>query len=1034
MKYAKLLKIAAIAMVAACGSALAEPVDAEAAKEAVAGWVNLGEALGGEMSSGPESAATYTGTDGKGQFHVVALADGGYVVTSSDDELNPIIAYSRTGTFDPNPANPLFALLSADAAALADSLASTANTASGSGRRMLAASSSSDNASRWRRLRAAAAPSSRPRLRASVSNPPDLRVDSFVQSKWGQTTAKGYKYYNYYTPGTYCGCVATAGAQAMRYFEWPTTAVQAQTFTCAINSVDTDLTMKGGIYDWGHMPFDPKNTTYAETNAISTGKLTYDIGVTVGMNYKSQSSGAFTGDLAVSLKDVFGYSNAIYKYKSTGLDFGLFKTNVLSNLDAKRPVVVGIAEGTDSNAAGHAIVADGYGYSSDNNTLYIHFNMGWEGSNDTWYTPTYFQAGGWTFTTIRCIIFNVFTTETALSSIASGRVLDQDGKPVAGATVTAKYNNSTSATATTDSNGVYALILPPTSPARTYKVSASLTGYTTEECNVKASQTTSDYKNADGTSIITTGTTSNSYDNDMTIIDMDTLTPAATPVINPKSGTMFFSLQQKVVISCETEGAEIHYTTDGSEPTLENGSVYTGPFAISQSCTVKARAYAIGKKPESAVATATYVRSQILGANFVQNQSLAAGGSQTVSLPIVGDYTVSFSYSGSGEIQLIKDGVTNVVATVASSGATNLTWTADAVGEWELRWAGGASVSNLSVSIPATEENVKRYWVYETPYTFGSTGTWTGARDEAKGLLGKDGCNAYASKSSPAGRIVTYTAKVNLDSGEDLLDMSEDTKAAVGLRTVNNVTTFALLTKSEGNNEWVDVQAEGVTAQSNTEYTITFTLDCTNRTYSASVDVNGTATPLALNGTNNFAFAGNATPVSGAVEFMDCNNATMLVGSYDDIAGFVPEDVVKLKGDDIVELTDDQAEWLNAMDNYDVVCAKLKEMTAEKFEEAWLLNLDLTADSPALVSFSIAGIDVTDEYVEVSIALERNGVMEDAKINGVLQLYGGEELGDLTPLTATPVGADDFGSESTAVLRYPRSGPARFFRAVISAP
>ena len=900
--FGKLRKIATIALVAAAGSALAEPVDAEAAKEAVAGWVNLREALGGDMTSGPESAATYAGADGKGQFHVVALADGGYVVTSSDDELNPIIAYSRTGTFDPNPANPLFALLSADAAALADSLASTANAASGSGGRRLAASSSSaasGNASRWQRLRAAAAPSSRQRLRASVSNPSDLRVDSFVQSKWGQTTAKGYKYYNYYTPGTYCGCVATAGAQAMRYFEWPTTAVQAQTFTCAINSVDTDLTMKGGIYDWSHMPFDPKNTTYAETNAISTGKLTYDIGVTVGMNYKTQSSGSFTGDLAVSLKDVFGYSNAIYKYKSKGLDFGLFKTNVLSNLNAKRPVVVGIAEGTDSNAAGHAIVADGYGYSSDNNTLYIHFNMGWEGSNDTWYTPTYFQAGGWTFTTIRCIIFNVFTTETALSSIVSGRVLDQDGKPVAGATVKAEYDNLTKATATTDSNGVYALILPPTSSARTYKVSASLTGYTTAECNVKASQTTSDYKNAEGTSIITTGTTSNTYDNDLTITDMDTLIAAATPVFEPGSGTMFFSVQQKVAISCATEGAEIRYTTDGSEPTMENGTVYSGPFVIEQSCTVKARAYAIGKRPESAVATATYVRSAIVGANFVQDAAPAAGTSQTVSLPVVGDYSVSFSYSGTAghygesvELRLVREGVTNVVATVAASGAgtfsTNLTWTADTAGDWELYLYGAngsssVALSGLSISIPATEDNLKRYWVYETPFTFGATGTWAEAPATADGLLDEKGDNEFTPTTSPAGRTVIYTAQVSLDAGEDLHE-DANAKAAVGMRTVNNAPTFALLTKSAGTNAWVDVSANALGApQANVEYTIVFYLDCTNRTYKASVVVDGKPRTLfAANGRKRFAFAGTATPVAGKVEFSDCKGATKLTGEYSD--------------------------------------------------------------------------------------------------------------------------------------------------------
>ncbi len=40
------------------------------------------------------------------------------------------------------------------------------------------------------------------------------------------------------------------------------------------------------------------------------------------------------------------------------------------------------------------------------------------------------------------------------------------------------------------------------------------------------------------------------------------------PVITPESGTTFDSALT-VTISCPTEGATIHYTTDGSEPTQD---------------------------------------------------------------------------------------------------------------------------------------------------------------------------------------------------------------------------------------------------------------------------------------------------------------------------------------------------------------------------------------------------------------------------------------------------------------------------------
>ncbi len=60
------------------------------------------------------------------------------------------------------------------------------------------------------------------------------------------------------------------------------------------------------------------------------------------------------------------------------------------------------------------------------------------------------------------------------------------------------------------------------------------------------------------------------------------------PVITPVSGTIFDS-SLTVTMSCPSEGATIHYTTDGSEPTLES-PVYKR-FRISGRTTVKARAF-----------------------------------------------------------------------------------------------------------------------------------------------------------------------------------------------------------------------------------------------------------------------------------------------------------------------------------------------------------------------------------------------------------------------------------------------------------
>ena len=65
------------------------------------------------------------------------------------------------------------------------------------------------------------------------------------------------------------------------------------------------------------------------------------------------------------------------------------------------------------------------------------------------------------------------------------------------------------------------------------------------------------------------------------------------PVISLASGT--YSGTQEVTITCATPGAAIYYTTDGSEPSANNGTLYDGnAISISESVTLKAVAVSNG--------------------------------------------------------------------------------------------------------------------------------------------------------------------------------------------------------------------------------------------------------------------------------------------------------------------------------------------------------------------------------------------------------------------------------------------------------
>ncbi len=77
----------------------------------------------------------------------------------------------------------------------------------------------------------------------------------------------------------------------------------------------------------------------------------------------------------------------------------------------------------------------------------------------------------------------------------------------------------------------------------------------------------------------------------------------ATPVISPNGGEV--ESGTAISISCNTDGATIYYTLDGTTPSASNGAKYTTPFALTANATVSAIAILDGFN-DSEVATATF--------------------------------------------------------------------------------------------------------------------------------------------------------------------------------------------------------------------------------------------------------------------------------------------------------------------------------------------------------------------------------------------------------------------------------------------
>ncbi|MDA7888914.1 chitobiase/beta-hexosaminidase C-terminal domain-containing protein [Akkermansiaceae bacterium] len=68
----------------------------------------------------------------------------------------------------------------------------------------------------------------------------------------------------------------------------------------------------------------------------------------------------------------------------------------------------------------------------------------------------------------------------------------------------------------------------------------------------------------------------------------------------------YYTAPFDVTISTDTIGTTIRYTTDGTIPTLSNGSTYSAPINIATTTVLRARAYKTGQQ-ETDVDTQSYI-------------------------------------------------------------------------------------------------------------------------------------------------------------------------------------------------------------------------------------------------------------------------------------------------------------------------------------------------------------------------------------------------------------------------------------------
>lgn len=348
-----------------------------------------------------------TSAQTENQYYVYENENGeGWVIISANDAVRPILAYSETGHFpiENMPSNLRKWM------GKYDKFIKRIETDN--------VEASEETQALWDELRQDIR-----RAQAAVV------VGPLIKTKWDQDTP-----FNHFCPGyssnkAYTGCVATAMAQVMKYWEWPINGTGSHSYKpLDVNNPFDEWTgepnysqrytstlsanFETTTYDWENMINDYSGS-YNNTQRNAVATLMYHCGVATEMMYGNDAdggSGTMTHnygdwDWGITTTDEGGIAQnafyAFFKYKKPigyvrdGIKDGGYTyykkwsdadwtAMIKEELDQQRPLMYGGA----SDEGDHSFICDGY-----NSMNYFHFNWGWSGDGDGYFSLSNLNPG-----------------------------------------------------------------------------------------------------------------------------------------------------------------------------------------------------------------------------------------------------------------------------------------------------------------------------------------------------------------------------------------------------------------------------------------------------------------------------------------------------------------------------------------------------------------------------------------------------------------------------------------------------------------
>ena len=208
-------------------------------------------------------------------------------------------------------------------------------------------------------------------------------IEPLLTCEWSQGDP-----YNRLTPtinGTHAvtGCVATAMSMMMYYYKYPVSGTGSNTYTPYKVGKSVTVDFSDYTFDYSKM-LDRYNSSTPDENVTPMAELMLCAGVSVNMDYGTESSGANYNLAPLAMVNNFGFDKGIRYLLRDYFGLDEWSEIIYSELKEGRPVMYG---GANERVA-HAFICDGL---RDNE--YFHMNWGQHGYQNGYFLLTALNPG-----------------------------------------------------------------------------------------------------------------------------------------------------------------------------------------------------------------------------------------------------------------------------------------------------------------------------------------------------------------------------------------------------------------------------------------------------------------------------------------------------------------------------------------------------------------------------------------------------------------------------------------------------------------